>query len=222
MQPATRMEPSTEERADLYRWFSSLFARELDAEAWKSHVNEDFVAALDEQARELGLEEDASALRGYLLAHREDDVDEAVLALAVDYARLFIGPGPGEAPPYESIYTSPNGRLYADAYAGVQDVLQREKIGVAEDFHAPVDHAAVELSIMAHLLDGGEASEPSTGAHGSESARDFFDQHIMNWFPDWTAHIDARAETDFYRGVTRFMMAFLRGESQRLESESVS
>jgi len=221
METATRTEPSTEERADLYRWFSSLLARELDADAWKSHVGEEFLTALDEQAGELGLEGQAAPLRDYLLKHRDDASDEAVLALAVDYARLFVGPGPGKAPPFESVYTSPKGRLYADAYADVVDVLQREQIGVAQDFHAPADHAAVELSIMAYLVGGAEDGDAAQPAQPGK-AHAFFDQHIMNWFPKWTSDIEQHAETDFYRGMTRFMMGFLQGESTRLGGGAIS
>lgn len=215
METATSTEPTAEERADLYRWFSSVFARELDAEAWRSHVGDEFLAALDEQAGELGLEEEALPLRSYLVTHGEDDADEAALALAVDYARLFVGPGPGEAPPYESVYTSPKGRLYADAYADVVEVLKREQIGVSQDFHAPADHAAVELSIMAYLVGGNEEGEESK-APGPAKAGEFLGQHILNWFPKWASDIDEHAETDFYRGVTRFMMGFLQGEADRL------
>lgn len=225
METVTGMEPTSEERADLYRWFSSLFAQELNAAGWASHVSDDFLTALDEQAKELELEESASALREFLVAHRDDEADDAVLQLAVDYARLFVGPGPGMAPPYESIYTSPKGQLFGDAYADVVEVLQHEGIGVTEDFHAPADHAAVELSVMAYLVDGpegGEAGAPPRGPTEEGGDRAFFERHIMNWFPDWCKDIDEHDEAGFYRGVARFMMGFLRGEAARLEHGTAS
>ena len=225
METVTGTEPTSEERADLYRWFSSLFAQELDAAAWSSHVGDEFLSALDEQAGELGLEDEASALREFLVAHRADETDEAVLELAVDYARLFVGPGPGQAPPYESIYTGPKARLFGEAYADVVEVLQREGIGVAKDFHAPADHAAVELSVMAYLLDGPEddavpASRNVPSEGGGERA--FFERHIMNWFPAWCRDIDEHDPQGFYRGVARFMMGFLRGEAARMEGGAAS
>jgi len=221
METATRTEPSTEERSDLYRWFSSLLARELDTAAWTSHVGGEFLGALDEQAEELDLTPEAAELRDYLVTHRNDAPDKAVLDLAVDYARLFVGPGPGKAPPFESVYTSPKGRLFAEAYSDVVGVLQREQIGVAQDFHAPADHAAVELAIMAYLVGGASDEEPAKPAQ-PEKAREFYDGHVMNWFPKWSKDVAENAETGFYRGVTRFMMGFLEGERARLGGGSAS
>ena len=204
-------DPSPAERADLYRWFSSVFARELDAAAWQSHTSDPFLSALTDQARALGVEDSITPLRDYLGAHGDDDPEDAVLALAIDYARLFIGPGAGEAPPYESLYEGPKARLYGDAYADMIDFLHSEGIVVDDSFHAPADHAAVELSVMAHLLERAEEGDEAAGVH----AATFFRRHLMRWFPLWCERIGETAATDFYRGVSRFLKAFLDGEARR-------
>jgi len=205
---------SSVERADLYRWFSSLLARELDTAAWASHTDDAFLSALTEQARVLDIEDSVSTLRDYLSTHSGDDPDEAVLALAVDYARLFIGPGPGEAPPYESLYEGPKARLYGEAYADVIDFLHSEGIVVDDSFHAPADHAAVELSVMAHLLDRLEEGDTAAGLH----AATFFRRHLTSWFPQWCERVQETAETGFYRGVSRFLDAFLHTEAMHWQT----
>jgi len=203
-------------RSDLYRWFSSVFAREQDRDTWETQTSDAFLDLLDARAAEFGLEAEALALAEVLAGHRDDDIDELLLELAVDYAQLFIGPGPGQAPPFESVYTSKDGRLYGDAYAAVIDTLQREQIAVAKEFTAPADHAAVELAILAHLIErDGAAGADGAGPDAAEAT--FLKEHVLNWFPGWLSHIDEHARTDFYRAAARLLRRFLVGEGSRLD-----
>jgi TorA maturation chaperone TorD len=202
-----------ESRADLYTWFSSVFAREQDRDSWEIQTSPDFLDLLRARAAEFELTDEAEALADYLANRDGDDLDELLLDLAVDYAQLFIGPGPGQAPPYESVYTSPDGRLYGEAYADVIDTLQRERIEVAGEFSAPADHAAVELAVLAHLIARDEV--PDTG--GGEAEASFLRTHLLNWLPRWCADVDEHARTEYYRGAARLLLAFLDGERRRLE-----
>ena len=205
-----------ESRADLYTWFSSAFAREQDRESWTTQTSPEFLELLHARAAEFGLTEAADALGDYLANRADDNLDELMLDLAVDYAQLFIGPGPGQAPPFESVYTSPDGRLYGDAYADVIDMLQREKIEVAREFSAPADHAAVELAVVAHLI----TRDGDTDTDSSEAEASFLKAHLLNWLPRWCADIDKHARTEYYRGAARLLLAFLDGERERLEGTS--
>jgi putative dimethyl sulfoxide reductase chaperone len=197
-------------RLSLYAWCSAMLSKEQDRDTRAIQLGDEFAATMMASAAAVGVREEAAALVEALRAQRGRDVDEALLELAVDYAQLFIGPGPGQAPPFESVYTSSERRLYADAYADVIEVLHREGLAVDRAFAAPADHAAVELAVAAHLLEH-EAGEGTTPL-----AADFLLDHFLNWFPRWCGDIVAHARTDFYRGLGRLMAAFLETERQRL------
>ncbi len=204
-----------DDRADLYRWFSSVFAREQDRASWELQTSPEFLELLEERAAAFELGEGAAALAEYLGEHAEGDLDELLLTLAVDYAQLFIGPGPGQAPPFESVYTSEDGRLYGDAYAKVVETLHREGIAVDKTFSAPADHVAVELAVMAHLIDRvSEGAELPAGADPEADAA-FLASHVLPWFPRWLAQVEAHAKTPFYRAAGRMLTSFLAGERAR-------
>lgn len=201
-------------RSDLYRWFSSVFAREQDRASWELQIGDDFLGLLAQRAESFGLEAEAEGLADALEAQRGGDVEALLLELAVDYAQLFIGPGPGKAPPFESIYTSADGRLFGDAYAAVVETLHREEIAVAKEFSAPADHAAVELAVVAHLIDRDSGSD---GEAPSPAADAFLREHVLSWFPRWLKLVEDNAATGFYRTAARFLAAFLAREGERVE-----
>ncbi len=207
-------------RSDLYRWFSSVFAQEQTRASWDVQTSPEFLELLEARAREFGLGEPAVTLASYLTEHAPEHLDELLLDLAVDFAQLFIGPGPGKAPPYESVFTSQDGRLYGDAYADVIETLRREGIGVADGFAAPADHAAVELAVVAHLIDrvDGDVELPATAAPDAEAS--FLQSHVLNWFPRWLEHVEREAATLFYRSAAQLLAAFLEREKARLEADA--
>jgi len=193
-------------RAELYGVLSGAFARELDEEAWAHLCGPEARTALRGLAAACEVEVDAGALLACLIEGEGRDPAATVEALAEDYARLFIGPGPGLAPPYESLYTSAERRYYGDAFSEVAALLRAEGIQVAAEFAAPADHIAVELAIMRHL-----AQKPAAPGqpHPWHVQREFLDGHLLRWAPRWVADVAREAATGFYRGAASLLDAFL-------------
>jgi putative dimethyl sulfoxide reductase chaperone len=163
-----------------------------------------------------GVESDAEMLIGFLRDRCPDDPGKVVEALAVDFARLFIGPGPGLAPPYESVYTSPTRRFYGDALADIMRLLRTEKIAVGGEFGAPADHVAVELSIMRHLVDEHEPQPGAADASSRAQQRDFLNRHVLRWVPQWAADVAREDSSGFYRAAVSLLVGFLRSEQSWL------
>ena len=212
-------------RFALYQWFSSVLAQEQNRESWAAHASAAFREELQAYAARPGLEEGAREVLDFVESNPEGEDGSVRMALAVDYAQLFIGPGPGHAPPFESVYTSPEKRLYADAYADVIDFLHDEDIAVAKEFKAPADHVAVELAVMAHLIER-TADEADSAARETGSLRltdrqaSFLESHVLNWMPRFCDDLTTHAETGFYRGVGRMLAGFLTEERERLEAHA--
>ncbi|HLJ58725.1 MAG TPA: molecular chaperone TorD family protein [bacterium] len=205
--------PGTEERAALYATLSGVFARELTQEGWARLCNTSTRESLRELAVDCGIEAEATALLQCLAAADGQDPAATVEELAVDYARLFIGPGPGLAPPYESVYTTPTRRFYGEALSQISELLRSEGIQVGEEFGAPADHLAVELAIMRYLVERGEARggerDPVQAAEWRRQL-EFLEGHLLPWVPRWAADVERAGATDFYRAAAGMLEGYLR------------
>jgi TorA maturation chaperone TorD len=84
------------------------------------------------------------------------------------------------------------------------------------------DHAATELRFMAMLV----ALERQVRAAGDDgllaatlrAQADFLDEHILAWFPAWTATVKARARLPYYRSLVDVLLRFLEVDRNTLES----
>ena len=204
-------------RAELYGLLSGVFARELTQETWPRLCTDEARASLRGLAEKCGVTREVGPLLAVLEARLETDSTAAVEDLAVDYARLFIGPGPGLAPPYESVYTSPERRFYGEALSDVTAFLRAEGIGVGEAFTAPADHIAVELSIMRYLAQ--QAAEQLSAGGATDAVRKrlhFLERHLARWVPAWVVDVRAGASTAFYREVASLLDEYLRRDGEWL------
>jgi TorA maturation chaperone TorD len=83
------------------------------------------------------------------------------------------------------------------------------------------DHAATELLFMAMLV----AIERQLRAVGDDrelasvlrAQTAFLDQHILAWFPGWTATVQARALLPFYRSLVQLLTRFLEVDRNTLQ-----
>ncbi|MFZ2948856.1 MAG: molecular chaperone TorD family protein, partial [Desulfuromonadaceae bacterium] len=104
-------------------------------------------------------------------------------SLAVEHARLFIGPFQLVAPPYGSIYLDDAKIVMGDSTARVSAFYHACGLVLADDFHELPDHFAVELEFMSWLafkqreaaLSGDEAEE----ARVSSLQQEFLDRFLM-------------------------------------------
>ena len=209
--PEDRPAEAQAARAELYGLLSGAFAREVSQDAWLRLCSEEARASFAELAAACGVGEDAGFFLQSLMPPREYAPGAAVEDLAVDYARLFIGPGPGLAPPYESVYTSPERRFYGQALGDVTAFMRTEGIRVGDEFHAPADHIAVELAIMQHLARESADQLAAGGAPAALAKRlKFLERHLCRWVPQWVVDVRAGAVTAFYREAASVLDEYLQ------------
>lgn len=139
-----------------------------------------------------GLGEGLSAMNADLQAGAEVHA-----AIRRDYTALFVGPRKKLAPPWESVYRSPERLVMQEPEREVVRAYASERVGFeGMGGHRPADHIALELQFVAILL---ERSFHRRGARAS--LRRFFDQHLLQWVPALAADIRREARTDFFRGL---------------------
>jgi len=145
--------------------------------------------------------------------------EQPVESLAVEHARLFIGPFQLVAPPYGSFYLEDNKTVMGDSTAAAQAFYRGCGLQMAEDFHELPDHITVELEFMSFLAFGQHQAE---AANGLESRRlmglqlEFLERFLMPWLPPFTEAITNDGESSFYQALARCTAAFVTSDQARL------
>lgn len=137
-------------------------------------------------------------------------------SLAVEHARLFIGPFHLVAPPYGSIYLDDAKTVMGDSTARVAAFYHACGLVLAGDFHELPDHFAVELEFMSFLAF--KQREAEVSGDRVEAARvvglqsEFLDRHLMPWLTPFTSAIVADGEAPFYQAIARCSAAYITAD----------
>jgi anaerobic sulfite reductase subunit A len=196
-------------RENLYRLMARLYRVEVDAV---------LLDGMAELRFPIADKDDEMAAGGRMLESWLQRPKSGLLtALAVDYARVFLGAGIADgivAYPYASVYTSPERLIMQDARDKVVSAYRAEGLDKSDAMAVPEDHIALELEFMAHLcqetrraVDAEDRAAVSTCLQQQTS---FLTQHLLNWVPAFCADIQACADTDFYKGLAKFTNGYLR------------
>ena len=143
-------------------------------------------------------------------------------ALAVEHARLFIGPFQLVAPPYGSIYLDEAKSVMGDSTAKVAAFYHACGLHLAADFHELPDHFAVELEFMSYLAF--KQREAEVVGNKAEVARlvslqrEFLDRFLLPWLEPFTSAIITDGEAPFYQAMARCAAAFINADHATLTS----
>lgn len=142
---------------------------------------------------------------------RRRGADAAARELLLEYARLFLGPGPLRCPPYGSLYI--DGVLMGPSTLDVVRLYREHGLIVPQSWREPADHIAVELSFMAHL--SGSTQEAIGQRKLTEAQRllksqeTFLDRHLGRWAHIMADRLAGAARCHLYRFVAVFLPSWL-------------
>ncbi|WP_372480827.1 molecular chaperone (plasmid) [Halomicrobium sp. HM KBTZ05] len=119
--------------------------------------------------------------------------------LRVEYTRLFIGPGPEQCPPYESVYRDGDhdgdeqnvGPVYGPATQAVARWYAEYGLELRDSRSAPPDHIATELEFAAYLA----------ATEDDDTLEQFLDEHPRTWIEPFAARLRENDPGPFYRAV---------------------
>jgi TorA maturation chaperone TorD len=143
-------------------------------------------------------------------------------SLAVEHARLFIGPFQLVAPPYGSIYLDDAKTVMGDSTTRVGAFYHNCGLQLADDFHELPDHFAVELEFMSFLAFKQREAEHS--GNSDEVTRimslqkEFLDGFLLPWLEPFTSAIITDAEAPFYQAIARCAAAFINADYAAMTS----
>lgn len=143
-------------------------------------------------------------------------------SLAVEHARLFVGPFQLLAPPYGSIYLDDAKTVMGDSTARVAAFYRTCGLTLADDFHELPDHFAVELEFMSFLAF--KQREASFAGDEKEVTRiislqqEFLGVFLIPWLTPFTSAIINDGEAPFYQAIARCTAAFVAADFALLAS----
>ena len=200
---------TSRDRSGLYGFLAGLYRQEPTVAVLRRMQEPDFLEA--EVAAGISL---SNTLTGNL-------EEELLEDLAVEYTRLFIGPGK-HISPYAAIYTGGDGSsLWNSATTSVQNFIRAAGFDYRPDFRDLPDHISVELEFMQHLTAREAAAWGKGDLEGAKRLRRlearFLTEHLANWIPAFCERITVEANHPFYRALAGLTQGVIRSELQRFE-----
>ena len=149
---------------------------------------------------------------------------EQVEAIAVEYCRLFIGPGQN-MPLHESI-AKQEGRYWGDTTVAVNKAYQAAGFEVGDQATEMPDHIGIELEFLAHLCER-EANAIETGDRtAAERAREarqrFASEHLVGWLTTLAADVERRADLAYYKQAVAMARDWVAADAAGEEESETS
>ncbi|MCR4308597.1 MAG: molecular chaperone TorD family protein [Deltaproteobacteria bacterium] len=145
-------------------------------------------------------------------------------SLAVEHARLFIGPFKLVAPPYGSLYLDDAKTVMGESTGRVSSFYASCGLHLADDFHEMPDHIAAELEFLSFLVhrqrESAAAGDPGEANRFAGLQRSFLDRFLLPWLPPFTRSILEGTESPFYQAIARCTETFVTGDRDYLERPS--
>lgn len=167
----------------------------------------------------------SKALSHAVLICSEYRVQEEYKTLAIEFARLFVGPYHLLAPPYGSVYLEKERRVMGDSTMDVKKRYSKAGLDISEKFKDAPDHISAELEFMYYLIYK-EIEAINTGAAEDASEqlikqKSFLFNHLGNWVPHFTGLLLEKAKTGFYRNLAFVTRKFVAEDLDYLTSLEV-
>ncbi len=143
---------------------------------------------------------------------------EVLTALEVEYMRLFVNDFPTHcAPPYESCYRE--GRVMGRAALDCLSIYESEGLVLTDTGELP-DHIVTQLEYLQWLC----LAERQMWEENDQSGlrilrireRDFYDEHLLPWVPEFCERIRSCGRVPYYRVMARLLKNFAVMERRNL------
>ena len=148
---------------------------------------------------------------------------ELLEELAVEYSRLFLGPGK-HISPHESVHHQREdgqwGMLWGKSTAEVKHFIEATGLSYNEDFKGLPDHISVEFEFMQQLIQREEQAWKEADADKAASCRQvekkFIEEHLIRWVPTFCEMVIQEAELPFYQTAAALTRSFIEFEMEEM------
>ncbi|MFN7250436.1 MAG: molecular chaperone [Anaerobacillus sp.] len=201
-----------QQKANLYKVLSELFNK----------PNQDMLELFDPLKDSLQTLYPDLVTYGEVLDKEFSDLyqeDASLTALAVEHAKLFIGPFDVLAPPYSSIYLESGRQLQGESTRYAEEIYREAGITMSEDFKDVADHIKVELEFVYFLyFQYVETNE----LRYLNTLTKFNHSHLSKWISPFKEQIQNRAKLDFYKRLADLTAKVVMIEREELTPQRTS
>lgn len=195
------MAGKAEKRSSLYGFLAAVFRHEPSPEFLRDICSAPLCDALADGGVTLG----ADVL--------DSDAGDLAEELAVEYARLFIGPG-RHIPPYEAAQREAT--LWGKSTGEVVAFIGVNGFTCAEDYSGIPDHISIELEFMREITlreaVAWKAGDSDEARRCIRIEKEFIRDHLMRWIPSFCEKVIAGASSTFYRELATLTRGFIESE----------
>ena len=199
------------QRGSMYGLLATVYRREMTSDLLHQIKDPQFLGVLSDLGIELN--------NGF---SRKPD-KELLEDLAVEYARLFLGPGK-HISPHESVHHkkegTQSGQLWGESTAEVKKIVEASGLEYKTEYTGLPDHISVELEFMQHVVMREEQAwkddDKETALLCQENGKKFVDEHLFRWIPKFCEEVITEADLPFYREMARLTKTFIEFEKQEL------
>lgn len=205
-------------RKDVADHRSSIYG--LLALVYRQEVTPDLLSQIKDP-RVLGVFSDlgVEGIEAFLQSSEEKLIED----LAVEYARLFLGPGK-HISPHESIHHQREdgdwGTLWGADTVDVKKFIEATGLNYEADYKGMPDHISVEFEFMAALIRREKQAWVESDEKSARSCvavqKKFLEEHLIQWIPDFCDKVVQQAELPFYRAVAELTRSFIDFENKEL------
>ncbi len=197
-------------RSNVYGFLSSMFREEITAERLRQLK----APVIKEALAEMGFQYDIFSQKGQ---------DELLEDLAVEYARLFLGPAK-HISPHESIHHRRDdgdwGSHWGASTVDVKQFIETAGLEYKQEYTGMPDHISVELEFMKEAA-GREAQaieeKDWEGAlYCQKMEKKFLCDHLIKWIPAFCDQIMSQAEISFYGELAEVTKEFITLEFEEI------
>jgi len=198
------------QRSQIYGLLAAVFRQEVTPDLLRQIKNPRFIDVLSA----LGFEK-----IDRFLQRPEDDLIEE---LAVEYARLFLGPGK-HISPHESVHHQREdgqwGQLWGKSTVEVKKLIESTCLQYQDSFKGMPDHISVELEFMQQVTQREAEAWETADSAALDACREiekiFIEDHLVRWIPTFCDMVVREAESPFYREMAALTIKFMEFEKKK-------
>ena len=198
-------------RSNIYGLLAAIYRREITSDFLKQLKDPSMLGVFSD----LGIK-----LNNGFLKKPEHELLEN---LAVEYARLFIGPGK-HISPHESVHHKREdgqwGQLWGSSTAEVKKIIESAGLSYQSEYTGLPDHISVELEFLQQVTlaeeKAWEDGDKNLALSCLENEKKFIEEHLAEWIPDFCDKVINQAESPFYRVMAELTQKFIEFEKNEI------
>ncbi len=207
-----KMVETATQRSNIYGLLTMIYRTEITKEILQHIKEPEFLSVLSDMGAKL----DDDFL--------QKNEDELIEDLAVEYARLFIGPAK-HISPHESIHHDTGdgdwGQFWGRSTVEIKKFVETAGLEFRPEFTGMPDHISVEFEFMQQAAKREAQAREEKDSEGLQYClkmeKMFIEEHLLKWIPIFCDKVISEAELSFYREIAKVTKEFMGFEKEEIK-----